>query len=94
MCYKVITKYILFGREAQEEKTSDDAMDISPLPSPKTKFLPIDSTLESLPVEGTSSLSPKKVTISEFMNNKIDEPEIAIEKLKKDLEKKLLESNY
>ena len=34
----------------------------------------------------------KKVTITEYMNNKIDDPDIAIENLRKELEKNL--ANY
>jgi hypothetical protein len=32
----------------------------------------------------------KRVTISEYMNHKIDDPDIAIENLKKDLEKNII----
>ena len=40
--------------------------------------------------EDIMDISPKKtVTISEYMNDKIEDSEIAIEKLKKDLEKSL-----
>jgi hypothetical protein len=83
MSYKGITKYHIFGDTKKKEVVSSEkkckfSKDITYIP-------PKDDINQEI------DLIEKKVTIVEYMNDKIEDSDVAIEKLKKDLEKNLTE---
>lgn len=76
MSYKVIAKYIIFGDNSK--KSSEDLVK-------KCKFS--EDVIDISPKNNVNQ--EKKVTILEYMNNKVEDPDMAVENLKKELEKSL-----
>lgn len=76
MSYRIIAKYKIFGDASKKESINLEK---------KCKFS--EDIMDISPKNNTNQ--EKTVTISEYMNDKIEDSEIAIEKLKKDLEKSL-----
>lgn len=80
MSYKSITKYNIFGNTSKKEILEKKCTFSDEITHISTKF---DKH------EQTDSNNDEKFIITEFMNNKIEDPEMAIETLKKSLEENL-----
>ena len=76
-CYRIITRHIHFG----DTNHNEAPVIFSPILSPNLETSQPEST-QNIQIHNNNM---KKVTIIEFTNNKIDDPEEAIEKLRKTL---------
>lgn len=89
MSHKAIARYTIFGDASK--KSSDD------LVLKSSGDLTLKSSCDLMELSPKNEIHPeihllnkeKKVTILDYMNDKIEDPDIAIETLKKELEKSL-----
>lgn len=94
MSYKIKLKNVIFRSSDSSNSTEKDKH-----VSFKNDFSPIkilENPINDINHEDNPKFEinhGKKVTISEYMNNKIDDPDTAIENLKKELEKNLVKYN-